>query len=122
MVRLWWALRRARGCEALAGLRARPDKFGGVSVDLAELRRPLRLERAAFGRWLRGKCRAGAPGAAGRAGGVGGASAREGAPLSRLRCAGRAAAVAFHGHRATAAWGRRQEGAKIRFPVPCGRP
>ncbi|KAK4819192.1 hypothetical protein QYF61_026666 [Mycteria americana] len=67
MVRLWLALRRARGWGALAGLRARPDKFGGVSVDLAELRRPLRLERAAFGRWLRGKCRAGAPGAAGRA-------------------------------------------------------
>ncbi|KAM7112875.1 nucleoside diphosphate-linked moiety X motif 6 [Ciconia maguari] len=53
MVRLWLALRRARGWGALAGLRARPDKFGGVSVDLAELRRPLRLERAAFGRWLR---------------------------------------------------------------------
>ncbi|XP_065693859.2 nucleoside diphosphate-linked moiety X motif 6 [Patagioenas fasciata] len=53
MARLWRALRRARGWAALSGLRARPDKFGGVSVDLAELRRPLRLERAAFGRWLR---------------------------------------------------------------------
>ncbi|XP_054060283.1 nucleoside diphosphate-linked moiety X motif 6 [Rissa tridactyla] len=49
MVRLW----RVRGWGALAGLRPRPDKFGGVSVDLAELRHPLRLERAAFGRWLR---------------------------------------------------------------------
>lgn len=62
MVRLW----RARGWAALSGLRARPDRFGGVSVDLAELRRPLRVERAAFGRWLRGKCRV--PGAAGWAG------------------------------------------------------
>ncbi|XP_074679718.1 nucleoside diphosphate-linked moiety X motif 6 isoform X2 [Strix aluco] len=50
MARPW----RARSWGALAGLRARPDKFGGMSVDLAELRRPLRLERAAFGRWLRG--------------------------------------------------------------------
>ncbi|XP_074723366.1 nucleoside diphosphate-linked moiety X motif 6 isoform X2 [Strix uralensis] len=50
MARPW----RARSWGTLAGLRARPDKFGGVSVDLAELRRPLRLERAAFGRWLRG--------------------------------------------------------------------
>ncbi|GAB0189388.1 nucleoside diphosphate-linked moiety X motif 6 [Grus japonensis] len=54
MVRLCWALRRARGWGALAGLRARPDKFGGVTVDLAELRRPLRLEWTAFGRWLQG--------------------------------------------------------------------
>uniref|UniRef100_A0A8D0ENA7 Nucleoside diphosphate-linked moiety X motif 6 n=1 Tax=Strix occidentalis caurina TaxID=311401 RepID=A0A8D0ENA7_STROC len=54
MARPWRALPRARSWGALAGLRARPDKFGGVSVDLAELRRPLRLERAAFGRWLRG--------------------------------------------------------------------
>lgn len=46
---------------ALAGLRARPDKFGGVSVDLGELRGSPRLERAAFGRWLRGKCRARVP-------------------------------------------------------------
>ncbi|CAN0074070.1 unnamed protein product [Bubo scandiacus] len=54
MVRPWRALPRARSWGALAGLQARPDKFGGVTVDLAELRRPLRLERAAFGRWLRG--------------------------------------------------------------------
>ncbi|XP_050176655.1 nucleoside diphosphate-linked moiety X motif 6 [Myiozetetes cayanensis] len=53
MARLWRALRRARGWAALAGLRARPDKFGGVSVDLGELRQPPRVERAAFGRWLR---------------------------------------------------------------------
>ncbi|XP_062349656.1 nucleoside diphosphate-linked moiety X motif 6 [Cinclus cinclus] len=49
----WRTLRRARGWAALAGLRARPDKFGGVSVDLGELRGSPRLERAAFGRWLR---------------------------------------------------------------------
>ncbi|XP_030334066.1 nucleoside diphosphate-linked moiety X motif 6 [Strigops habroptila] len=54
MVRPWRALHRARGWAALAGLQARPDRFGGVSVDLAELRQPLRLERATFGRWLRG--------------------------------------------------------------------
>uniref|UniRef100_A0A8B9G8I8 Uncharacterized protein n=1 Tax=Amazona collaria TaxID=241587 RepID=A0A8B9G8I8_9PSIT len=65
MVRPWRALHRARGWAALAGLQARPDKFGGVSVNLAELRQPLRLERATFGRWLRGKCRAGAPGTQG---------------------------------------------------------
>ncbi|XP_074946307.1 nucleoside diphosphate-linked moiety X motif 6 isoform X1 [Phalacrocorax aristotelis] len=50
MVRLW----RSRGWGPLARLRQRPDKFGGVSVDLGELGRPLRLEQAAFGRWLRG--------------------------------------------------------------------
>ncbi|XP_054488894.2 nucleoside diphosphate-linked moiety X motif 6 [Agelaius phoeniceus] len=49
----WRGLRRARGWAALAGLRARTDKFGGVSVDLGELRGSPRLERAAFGRWLR---------------------------------------------------------------------
>lgn len=59
----WRGLRRARGWAALAGLRARTDKFGGVSVDLGELRGSPRLERAAFGRWLRGKCRAGVPSA-----------------------------------------------------------
>ncbi|XP_071411652.1 nucleoside diphosphate-linked moiety X motif 6 [Pithys albifrons albifrons] len=53
MARPWRALRRARGWAALAALRARPDKFGGVSVDLGELRQPPRVERAAFGRWLR---------------------------------------------------------------------
>ncbi|XP_062477660.1 nucleoside diphosphate-linked moiety X motif 6 [Pezoporus occidentalis] len=54
MVRPWRALHRARGWAALAGLQARPDKFGGVSVNLAELSQPLCLERAIFGRWLRG--------------------------------------------------------------------
>ncbi|XP_057233154.1 nucleoside diphosphate-linked moiety X motif 6 [Malurus melanocephalus] len=49
----WRALWRARGWTALAGLRVRPDKFGGVTVDLGELRGSPRLERAAFGRWLR---------------------------------------------------------------------
>uniref|UniRef100_H0YUW5 Nucleoside diphosphate-linked moiety X motif 6 n=1 Tax=Taeniopygia guttata TaxID=59729 RepID=H0YUW5_TAEGU len=49
----WRGLRRARGWAALAGLRARTDKFGGVSVNLGELRGSPRLERAAFGRWLR---------------------------------------------------------------------
>ncbi|XP_074893019.1 nucleoside diphosphate-linked moiety X motif 6 [Buteo buteo] len=54
MVRPWRALQRARGWRALAGLRERPDEFGGVSVDLARLGPPpRRLERAAFGRWLR---------------------------------------------------------------------
>ncbi|XP_066174305.1 nucleoside diphosphate-linked moiety X motif 6 [Sylvia atricapilla] len=53
MAGAWRALRRARGWAALAGLRARPDKFGGLSVDLGELRGSPRLERAAFGRWLR---------------------------------------------------------------------
>ncbi|XP_040982598.1 nucleoside diphosphate-linked moiety X motif 6 isoform X2 [Aquila chrysaetos chrysaetos] len=53
MARPWRALQRARGWGALAGLRERPDKFGGVSVDLAQLGPPRRLERAAFGRWLR---------------------------------------------------------------------
>ncbi|XP_051474601.1 nucleoside diphosphate-linked moiety X motif 6 isoform X2 [Apus apus] len=54
MGRLWRALRGARGLGALAGLRERLDKFGGVTVDLGELNRSLRLEPAAFGRWLRG--------------------------------------------------------------------
>ncbi|XP_005143076.1 nucleoside diphosphate-linked moiety X motif 6 isoform X1 [Melopsittacus undulatus] len=54
MVRPWRELQRVRGWAALAGLQARRDKFGGVSVNLAELRQPLRLERATFGRWLRG--------------------------------------------------------------------
>ncbi|KAM6075720.1 nucleoside diphosphate-linked moiety X motif 6 [Chlamydotis macqueenii] len=53
MVRPWRAVQGARGWAALKGLTARPDKFGGVSLDLADLRRPLRLEPAAFGRWLR---------------------------------------------------------------------
>uniref|UniRef100_A0A8B9BRJ4 Nucleoside diphosphate-linked moiety X motif 6 n=1 Tax=Anser brachyrhynchus TaxID=132585 RepID=A0A8B9BRJ4_9AVES len=51
------ALRGARGrgspAGGWAGLRGRPDKYGGVSVELAQLPRPRRRERAAFGRWLR---------------------------------------------------------------------
>ncbi|XP_052538635.1 nucleoside diphosphate-linked moiety X motif 6, partial [Tympanuchus pallidicinctus] len=35
------------------GPQPRLDKYGGVSVELAELRWPRRRERAAFGRWLR---------------------------------------------------------------------
>lgn len=94
MVRPWRALQRARGWRALAGLRERPDKFGGVSVDLAQLGPPRRLERAAFGRWLRGKCRGGGPGWGPGAGGWGavgpplGAWSREWAPLSRLSLRG----------------------------------
>ncbi|KAM9378295.1 nucleoside diphosphate-linked moiety X motif 6 [Phaethornis superciliosus] len=53
----WRALRRTRGWGTLAGLRERPDKFGGVSVDLGELSHPLRLETTVFGRWLRGAVR-----------------------------------------------------------------
>uniref|UniRef100_A0A8C3C0G5 Nucleoside diphosphate-linked moiety X motif 6 n=1 Tax=Cairina moschata TaxID=8855 RepID=A0A8C3C0G5_CAIMO len=54
------ALRGARGrgwgsaAGGWAGLRGRPDKYGGVSVELPQCQpRPRRRERAAFGRWLR---------------------------------------------------------------------
>lgn len=109
----WRALRRARGWAALAGLRARPDKFGGVSVDLGELRGSPRLERAAFGRWLRGKCRAGVPshGAGGR-----------GAVCERWRASrqGAPSTTAFSSQ--TSSRGREVEGAGRReqrsFPEP----
>lgn len=84
---LWRALRGARGrgpaVGGWGGLRPRPDKYGGVSVELAELRRPRRRERAAFGRWLRGKWRA--RGRRPWAGGVGGC-ARPGGEQHRAAC------------------------------------
>lgn len=72
---LWRALRGARGRGLAAGggrgaPQPRLDKYGGVSVELAELRWPRRRERAAFGRWLRGKWRT--RGRRSRAGGGGG--------------------------------------------------
>uniref|UniRef100_A0A2D4KKS0 Uncharacterized protein n=1 Tax=Micrurus paraensis TaxID=1970185 RepID=A0A2D4KKS0_9SAUR len=47
---------RRRLCVAEPGLRPRRDKFGGVSLHLAQLRSPESLDQAAFGRWLQGKC------------------------------------------------------------------
>lgn len=81
------ALRGARGRRAAAGgwagLRGRPDKYGGVSVELPQLPRsqpqpwPRRRERAAFGRWLRGKWRG--PGESAALGGTGGSGHGRGA-------------------------------------------
>ncbi|KAL7981960.1 hypothetical protein Chor_001017 [Crotalus horridus] len=45
-----------RLCVAETGLKPRRDKFGGVSLNLAQLRSPDSLHQAAFGRWLQGKC------------------------------------------------------------------
>lgn len=45
-----------RFCVAEIGLKPRRDKFGGVSLNLAQLRSPDSLDQAAFGRWLQGKC------------------------------------------------------------------
>ncbi|KAG8134640.1 hypothetical protein E2320_007738 [Naja naja] len=47
---------RRRFCVAEPGLRPRRDKFGGVSLHLAQLRSPESLDQAAFGHWLQGKC------------------------------------------------------------------
>ncbi|XP_058049095.1 nucleoside diphosphate-linked moiety X motif 6 [Ahaetulla prasina] len=43
-----------RLCVAEIGMRPRRDKFGGVSLNLAQLRSPESLDQAAFGRWLQG--------------------------------------------------------------------
>ncbi|XP_039176103.1 nucleoside diphosphate-linked moiety X motif 6 isoform X2 [Crotalus tigris] len=43
-----------RLCVAETGLKPRRDKFGGVSLNLAQLRSPDSLDQAAFGRWLQG--------------------------------------------------------------------
>ncbi|XP_034257188.1 nucleoside diphosphate-linked moiety X motif 6 isoform X2 [Pantherophis guttatus] len=43
-----------RLCIAETGLKPRRDKFGGVSLHLAQLRSPESLDQAAFGRWLQG--------------------------------------------------------------------
>uniref|UniRef100_A0A8C6VJ81 Nucleoside diphosphate-linked moiety X motif 6 n=1 Tax=Naja naja TaxID=35670 RepID=A0A8C6VJ81_NAJNA len=45
---------RRRFCVAEPGLRPRRDKFGGVSLHLAQLRSPESLDQAAFGHWLQG--------------------------------------------------------------------
>lgn len=45
-----------RLCVAEIGLKPRRDKFGGVSLNLAQLRSPESLDQGAFGRWLQGKC------------------------------------------------------------------
>lgn len=114
MVRPWRALHRARGWAALAGLQARPDKFGGVSVNLAELRQPFRLERATFGRWLRGKCRAGALGTQGG----------EGVSESSHELNSVASATVTRAHPLPCGEGCRQrqpKGGKVWFPVPYGR-
>lgn len=64
----WWPLRprapaggRRRGDAAASrlcelGLQLRLDKFGGLSLHLAQLRSPEKLDQAAFQGWLRGKC------------------------------------------------------------------
>ncbi|KAF7252596.1 Nucleoside diphosphate-linked moiety X motif 6, partial [Varanus komodoensis] len=39
-----------------AGLQPRRDKFGGLSLHLAQLRSPESLDAATLGRWLQGKC------------------------------------------------------------------
>ncbi|XP_026553786.1 nucleoside diphosphate-linked moiety X motif 6 isoform X1 [Pseudonaja textilis] len=45
---------RRRFSVAEPGLKPRRDKFGGVSLHLAQLRSPESLDQAAFGRWLQG--------------------------------------------------------------------